>query len=73
MKNFKQIAKEMREKLEKAICVGPIGTMDGRLNELLNDFETSIASYADDEAIRRAKIYVDNFKEAKNGVNETED
>ncbi len=63
MESFKRIAKEMRDKLEEVICIGPVGELDQRLDQLLNDFERSITVLADDEAIKRAKSYIDQFNE----------
>ncbi len=57
MKEFREIAKEMRRKLEQAISTGPVCELDERLNELLNDFESTLMCYADDEASKRAIQY----------------
>ncbi len=67
MENFKKIAKEMRAKLEEVICVGPVGELDQRLDQLLNDFERSIAVLADDEAIKRATVYLKQFNNVLDG------
>lgn len=57
MKEFKVLAKEIREEIQKVIMVGAKNDIDTRLKGLMDEFEASIVALADDEAIRRAKIY----------------
>lgn len=67
MKDFKQIAKEMREGVQRAIMMGPIDKMDDRLKVLLDQFEASIVAYADDEAVSRAKKYYESMEGPPDG------
>lgn len=67
MSNFKEMAKQMKNRLRVAVCAGPIEHMDKRLSQALDDFEGLIIAYADDVAVRRAVTYYNEMNGIMDG------